>query len=54
MVAAIPYVVEARETGFEAVLDVKGLPPGRHVVVVEVETPDGRRRTFPERAFSTR
>lgn len=52
--AALPYIVEAHETGFEAVLDVKGLPPGRHALVVEVETPDGRRRTFPERAFLSR
>ena len=52
--AALPYVVEARGTGFAAVLDLKGLPPGRHVLAVEVETPDGRRRTFAGRAFSTR
>lgn len=54
VVAALPYVVEPRETGFEAVLDVSALPPGAHSVVVEVETPDGRRRTFPPRPFVKR
>jgi hypothetical protein len=50
-VEVLPYVVEARETGFAVDLDVSGLPAGDHSLVVELETPDGRRRTFPPRRF---
>ncbi len=51
VVAVLPYVVEPKETGFAADLDVSGLAPGDHSLVVELETPDGRRRTLPPRAF---
>ncbi len=51
VVAVLPYVVESRETGFAADLDVSGLAPGGHSLVVELETPDGRRRTLPPRTF---
>jgi hypothetical protein len=51
VVAVLPYIVEPKETGFAVDLDVSGLPAGDHSLVVELETPDGRRRTFPPRRF---
>jgi hypothetical protein len=51
VVAALPYIVESKETGFAVDLDVSGLPAGDHTLVVDLETPDGRRRTFPPRGF---
>ena len=51
VVAVLPYVVEAKETGFAAELDASALAAGDHELVVELETPDGRRRTFPPRRF---
>jgi hypothetical protein len=46
-----PAVVESRETGFSADLDVRVLAPGAHELLVDLETPDGRRRTLPPRSF---
>jgi hypothetical protein len=51
VVAVLPYIVEPKETGFAVDLDVSELPAGDHSLVVELETPDGRRRTFPPRRF---
>jgi hypothetical protein len=51
VVAAIPAVAEPKETGFVVELDIRGLSPGAHELAVEVETPDGRRRTLPARSF---
>lgn len=51
VVAVLPYIVEPKETGFAVDLDVSGLPAGGHSLVVELETPDGCRRTFPPRRF---
>jgi hypothetical protein len=51
VVAVLPYVVEPKETGFSVELDVSALSAGDHNLVVELETPDGRRRTFPPRRF---
>jgi hypothetical protein len=51
VVAVLPYVVEPGQTGFAFDLDVSALPAGEHSLVVELETPDGRRRTFPPRRF---
>jgi hypothetical protein len=51
VVAAIPAVMEPKETGFAVELDVRDFSPGPHELVVELETPDGRRRTLPPRSF---
>jgi hypothetical protein len=51
VVAVLPQIVEPKETGFAVDFDVSGLPAGDHSLVVELETPDGRRRTFPPRRF---
>jgi hypothetical protein len=49
--SVLPYLVEEKDTGFEADLDVSGLTAGVHGLVVELETPDGRCRTLPVRRF---
>jgi hypothetical protein len=51
VVAAIPAVTDPKETGFAVDLDVRDLSPGTHDLAVELETPDGRRRTLPARSF---
>ncbi len=51
VVSALPYVVVPKETGFAVDLDVSRLSMGDHTLVVELETPDGRRRTLAPRRF---
>lgn len=49
--AALPEVGDASRAGYEAWVDVSGLAPGPHVLVVVFETPDGRWRRYPDRRF---